>query len=79
MGNKYNLPSEDVNDESATIIECYFESGDKVKKNDLLYSFETTKVVVDVESEHDGYVLFYKTKGDTAFIGMQICEIFWKF
>ena len=48
MGYKYSLPSEDVNDESATIIECYFKSGDKVKKSDLLYSFETSKVTVYV-------------------------------
>ena len=76
MGYKYYLPYEDINDENATIVELYFESGNKVKKNDLLYTFETTKTVVDVESEHDGYVLFSKTIGDKVLFGGQICEIF---
>ena len=76
MGYKYNLPSEDVNDESAIIIELYYESGDKVKKSDLLYIFETTKATVDVESQHDGYVLFSINQGDKVIVGGQICEIF---
>ena len=76
MGYKYNLPSEDVNDDSAIIVELYFDSSNKVKKSDLLYSFETAKAVVDVESDHDGYVLFSITEADKVLVGEKICEIF---
>ena len=46
--NKYYLPAEDVNDEEATIVELYFKSGDEVKKGESIYSFETTKHLVDL-------------------------------
>ena len=48
---QYYLPAEDVNDEKATVVKLFFDSGDKVKKNDLIYTFETSKSVIDVESE----------------------------
>ena len=34
---QYYLPAEDVNDEKATVVKLFFDSGDKVKKNDLIY------------------------------------------
>ena len=76
MGYKYKLPSEDVNDDSAIIVKLYFESGKKVKKNDLLYAFETTKAVVDVKSDHAGYVMFYKNLEEKVIFDENICEIF---
>jgi len=76
MGNKYNLPSEDVNDENATIIELHYHDGDNVEKNDLLYTFETTKAVADVESKHEGFILYFVSKGDTISTGELVCEIF---
>jgi hypothetical protein len=33
MGYKYNLPSEDVNDDSATIVKLYFDSGGNMLKH----------------------------------------------
>jgi hypothetical protein len=74
--NQYFLPAEDVNDENAKIVELHVNSGKKINKGDLLYSFETTKAIVDVESNHNGYVQFYVDRGDEIFIGRKICEIF---
>jgi sugar O-acyltransferase (sialic acid O-acetyltransferase NeuD family) len=76
MTYKYSLPSEDVNDESALISEIYFTSGDKVKKSDLIYLFETTKTTVEVESRHNGYILYNCLVGDQLEIGTNVCEIF---
>ena len=46
---QYYLPAEDVNDEKAKISKIFVNSGEKVKKDDLIYSFETTKAVIDVK------------------------------
>ncbi len=73
--NKYFLPVEDVNDEKAIILELYFESGDTVKKKELIYSFETTKAVIDVETEYDGYINYFVSEGDEINVGSLVCEI----
>ena len=73
--NKYFLPTEDVNDEKATITELYYVSGDKVKKGDIIYSFETTKAVIDVEAETEGFINYFVSVGDEANIGSLVCAI----
>ena len=57
--NQYYLPAEDVNDEKATIVKLFFDSGDKVKISDLIYSFETTKAIIDVETEFEGFIQYF--------------------
>ena len=73
--NKYFLPAEEVNDEKAIIVKKYFNSGNNVKKGDLIYSFETTKSIVDVSSETDGFIQYYVTEGDELYIGSLVCEV----
>ena len=36
---QYFLPVEDVNEDKATIVKLFFNSGDKVKKGEEIYSF----------------------------------------
>jgi len=71
----FYLPAEDVNDEESTITKLYFNSGDKIKKNDLIYSFETTKAVVDVDSDCAGYIQYFVSEGDVASVGDLVCKI----
>jgi acetyltransferase-like isoleucine patch superfamily enzyme len=73
--NQYYLPAEDVNDQNATIVELYFESGDQIKKGASIYSFETTKAVVDVETEFDGFINYFVSEGEEAKIGSLVCEV----
>ena len=73
--NQYFLPAEDVNDEKAIIVTLYFNSGNKVSKGDLIYSFETTKAVVDVETEFGRYIQYFVSEGDELNIGSLVCEI----
>jgi len=73
--NKYFLPAEDVNDEKATIVELYFESEEEIEKGELIYSFETTKAVVDVEADHDGFINYYLSEGDEVTVGSLVCEV----
>ena len=71
----FNLPAEDVNEEESTIIKLFFNFGDKIKKHDLIYSFETTKAVVDVDSDFEGYIEYFVSEGDVVSVGSPICKI----
>ena len=76
MSKKYRLPVEEINDESAIIIKLFLKSGDKVRKGDLLYSFETSKSIVEVESLDDGYINYYVAEEQEIMVGSDVCEIF---
>ena len=73
--NNYFLSSEGVNDETATIIKLFFSSGDKVKIGNLIYSFETTKAVVDVEALSDGFIEYLVLEGDEIDVGSLVCKV----
>lgn len=72
---KYLLPADDVNDESAIINELYFHNGDRVKIGEIIYSFETTKSVVDVSCDDDGFINYLVEKGEDITVGALVCEI----
>ena len=73
--NQYYLPAEDVNEDKATIVEIYFQTGEKVTKEDLIYTFETTKATVEVKAEHEGFINYFVNKGQIAEVGSLVCEI----
>ena len=75
MKKKYLMPAEDVNDETAIISAVYFKSKDLVKRGDLIYSFETTKAVIDVSCDEDGYINYHVNVGDDIPIGALVCEV----
>ena len=75
MSKKYYMPTEDVNDDHVVIVGLYFKSGDKVRKGELLYCFETSKTVVDIESLDDGYVNYFVVEGQEVEVGACVCEI----
>jgi acetyltransferase-like isoleucine patch superfamily enzyme len=75
MENYYKLPSEDVNDQEAQIVAINKNNGDLVSMGDIIYSFETTKAIVDVESENNGYIFYLANLLDTLSVGSDICVI----
>lgn len=50
------VPRETVNDDTVTITEWNFKSGDSVKKGDLLLVIETSKASIEVEAQADGFI-----------------------
>lgn len=60
------LPTEDVNSNSAKIVDWYIKDSQEVNKGDLLYSFETTKSLIDVEAEEEGFLLILAQKDTEA-------------
>lgn len=71
----YYLPSEDINEEEATIFITSFKSGDYVKKSQIIYELETTKAVVEVEAEEEGYVFYNIESGHRVKVGSLVCVI----
>ena len=50
------LPQVDVNSESATIMKWFFKEKDFVKTGEVICEIETTKTVIAIEAEVDGFL-----------------------
>jgi len=72
---QYFLPAEDVNEDTAIITEVIFSNGDHVNKDDVIYTFETSKATVDVLSENEGHIKYHCLKGEEVQVGSLVCEI----
>lgn len=75
MEKLYKLPIEDVNDQEAVIVSIDFSNGDKVSSGDIIYSFETTKAVIEVDSEDEGYIFYLVNLSDEVKVGSGVCLI----
>ena len=53
---KITIPQSNSNDDFVFISEWKFKNNDFVKKGDHVLSIETSKVVEEIVSEHDGYL-----------------------
>jgi len=73
---KVTLPLYSVNDEEVIIVTQYFNDGDFVKKNEVILEFETSKALVSMESEVDGYIFYNFKEGDSVLVGTVVAEIY---
>lgn len=71
-----NTPQLGVNDLSAEIIEWLISDGQEILIGDLLCTIETTKTVVDIESDANGYVKLLVPEGTEVKINQPICIIY---
>lgn len=70
------VPQESVNDDFLTVVEIPFEQGDFVEKDDTLIELETSKALLTIESETDGYIQYYCDEEDEVKINSIIVKIF---
>ena len=49
-------PQESVNDNFLNVVAIHYKNNDKVKKNDILIELETSKAVLTIEADFDGYI-----------------------
>jgi len=49
-------PQESVNDNFLNVVAIHYINNDKVKKNDILIELETSKAVLTIEADFDGYI-----------------------
>jgi len=69
-------PHESVNDEFLSLINVYVKTGDLVEKNKLLAELETSKALVEVRSDHEGYVVVHAKPNSDVKVGSMMFEIF---
>lgn len=63
------IEKETVSDDEYLITEVYTESGKEVQKGELLFSFETSKADVDVESQNAGFLYHNLKTEQTVKVG----------
>jgi len=51
------IPQIGPNDAEATLVEWFVKDGDKVKKGDSIFSLETAKSIIEIESEYEGIIV----------------------
>ncbi len=69
----YLLTLEDVNEDEAKIIDINFKDGSAVKKGNIIYVFETSKVSIEVTAKFNGFIYYSVQKNDKVKVGSQIC------
>lgn len=70
-----NLSKESVSDDSALVVELYVANGDEIKKGDMLLDIETSKAIVSIEAEIDGYAQLCCEKGQEVPVGAPLIKI----
>ena len=69
------ISQDSVNDEKVLIVTTFFKDGDEVKKGDLIIEYETSKAIMSIEAEQNGFVFYNCMAGDNVFIGTSVAEI----
>jgi hypothetical protein len=59
--NKYFIEQINVSDNEYLVTSISFQSGDKVNKGDVIFSYESSKADFDGESDHEGYIYYNPT------------------
>ena len=66
------MPQVGVNEDSGILEEWLCDDGSKVTKGQPLCCFETTKTIIEVESDYDGYLVQLFNRGDRVAINTTI-------
>lgn len=70
------IPQESVNDQNVIVVELFFKNGDAVKNGDVILEIETSKSIVTVETQKDGFIEYYCKVGDKVDVGAVVSKIF---
>lgn len=70
------IPHINVNDTEVTLIEKKLSSGEFVQQDQLVCSVESTKAVVEIFSDYEGFILYVSDQGATLKIGEPIAYVF---
>jgi len=66
------IPRETVNDDFVTIVTWYVNSGDQIKTGDILLDYETSKAVITIEAEQEGYIEILHHEGENIAVGKEV-------
>ncbi len=73
---KIEMPMIDANEDKATLMDIYFDEGDKVKCGDVVMLAENMKTTCEIDSPADGYFLPLFRESDEVMSGDTIAAIF---
>ena len=74
-GTEYIIEKEGVSDESYEIVQIHFKNSDKVEKGDLIVEYETSKAVIEIEAEKEGFFYTVFAKGMSINVGKTVAVI----
>ncbi len=69
------VPLLNANEPEANLVEIHVPDGSLVKKDDLIFTIETTKAAADIESPVSGYFRLVARHGDTLAVGALLAYI----
>lgn len=69
-------PQESVNDDFLSLITVNYKTGDFVKRDAVVAEFETSKAVVEVRADTDGYIVAHAAAGSDVRVGSKLFEFY---
>jgi len=69
------VPKEIVNDKFVKIVKLYFKSGDAIKKGDVLVDLETSKTIISIQADLDGFINIFCKEYDDVEINALLMNI----
>lgn len=69
-------PLDSVNDDSVIVTQVYVEDGQSVKEGDVLAEIETSKALVEIISDANGFVKCLRNVGEEVIIGTALFTIY---
>jgi len=69
-------PQESVNDDFLSLISVNYKTGDFVKRDAVIAEFETSKAVVEVRADTDGYIVVHAAAGSDVRVGSKLFEFY---
>lgn len=73
---EYYMEQETVNDDGMVVIKRYFQNGDRVNAGDTVIDVETSKAVVEIDTDQAGIIEYGCKEGDTIRTGTLLFTIF---
>jgi sugar O-acyltransferase (sialic acid O-acetyltransferase NeuD family) len=70
-----SIPKDGASDENVTLLEMFFENGAEVKIGDVIYQYETSKAITDLESQYTGFIYGLIDVPAVVDVGSPICII----
>lgn len=66
------ITQESVSDTEFVVTEVHHKSGDKVSIGDIVFTYETSKADIDVESPEDGFLVLSVHEDDKIYVGDKV-------
>ena len=69
------IPRENVNDDVVTLARWHVAAGERVRAGAPLFDMETSKAVLQVDAEREGFVEPLVAEGDEIAVGAEVCRL----